>query len=325
MIRSKKKRAGSGLLVRRVMRVCFALLFALYSVSIDGFRWRITIQSFTRSSSVRVLKEGADFEATLKKIIEAVDEGKIDQISQDLDGIRVSKLKELSPVQQLFDNLNDAEVRARVVDPDSFEEITLMMQLRQEMKRAQKSIQSSSSGGKETDMSQLLAELQADVVESNVPSLSLIDEIDRIDGLDEDEDSEEEEEEDVRDDIISPAIPLSLLSSTSPSSSSSSASQDVVYNGKGNDDDMATSSSSKREEFESLLRTAISSTTAAASSSSSSDSSAANREDEAEAMALRQSTVAAVESGNFAALDISSLLGDALNTLSNEMGLDIKR
>ena len=302
------------------MRVCFALLFALYSVSIDGFRWRITIQSFTRSSSVRVLKEGADFEATLKKIIEAVDEGKIDQISQDLDGIRVSKLKELSPVQQLFDNLNDAEVRARVVDPDSFEEVTLMMQLRQEMKRAQKSIQSSSSGGKETDMSQLLAELQADVVESNVPSLSLIDEIDRIDGMDEDEDSEED---DVREDIISPAIPPSLLSSTSPSSSS--VSQDVVFNGKGNDDDMATSSSSKREEFESLLRTAISSTTAAASSSSSSDSSAANREDEAEAMALRQSTVAAVESGNFAALDISSLLGDALNTLSNEMGLDIKR
>jgi hypothetical protein len=106
----------------------------------------------------------------LESILQAVDEGKSAEEIERMSGIKVTQLPKQSAEQELYDNLNDASVRARITDPVDFEEVTLMMQLNEEMRRAKRA---NNEPIVNSQLHDIMRDIQVDLSQTTV-SVSLV-------------------------------------------------------------------------------------------------------------------------------------------------------
>jgi hypothetical protein len=144
--------------------------------------------SSSTSSQNLATSDPATLEQTLAGIIKAVDAGvSASDIERTVPGVRVTRLRDKTEEEELFENLRDPGVRARLTDPVDLEEVTLMMQLNQEMRKARDSLRQSTvvpatTGG--IDQA-LVSEIQAEVAAAGagaglVAGRSLLEEMGRI-------------------------------------------------------------------------------------------------------------------------------------------------
>jgi hypothetical protein len=148
--------------------------------------------SSSTSSQNLATTDPATLEQTLAGIIKAVDAGvSASDIERTVPGVRVTRLRDKTEEEELFENLRDPGVRARLTDPVDLEEVTLMMQLNQEMRKARDSLRQSESAvvaaattGRGIDQA-LVSEIQAEVAAAGagaglVAGRSLLEEMERI-------------------------------------------------------------------------------------------------------------------------------------------------
>lgn len=230
-------------------------------------------------------------ESALRDILKAVDEGREGEIEGHVAGVKIRRLKDKTPNERLMENLADPEVRARLTEPSDPEEMLLMAQLRQDLKRVRKSLGSgpSTPGTAPIDesLSSVASEILAEMAGSR-PQVSLLEEMDRMEAQESDDDDDDDDGDRL--------IPLSPLDSDASADSPLLRLPDPA------------ASTARMDEFAALLRTAM------------------GRANETEASEdAVSSTVAAVESGNMAALDLGALIGETLSSISAEAGLDVKR
>ena len=149
-------------------------------------------------------------EASLREILQAVDEGRSDEIEHHIGGVRVRRLKELSPQERLMENLADPEVRARLTEPSDPEEMLLMAQLRQDLRRASEKVRAEQASPASNTMDESLAsvasEILADMAGSKV-QVSLLEEMDRMEAEGDDEEEEDDDELTLADLPVSSSIP----------------------------------------------------------------------------------------------------------------------
>ena len=216
-------------------------------------------------------------ESTLRDILKAVDDGREDEIERQVSGVTVRRMKEKSPNEKLMENLADPEVRARLTEPSDPEEMLMMAQLRQDLKRVRQSLGSAPSSQSSAPISESLSSVASEILSEMAgsrPQVSLLEEMDRIEaGELENNEDDDEAETSIALPVIDPAA-----------------------------------STGRMDEFAALLRTAMG---RANESETSEDAVSA--------------TVAAVESGNMAALDLSALIGESLSSISADAGLDVRR
>lgn len=128
-------------------------------------------------------KSENELRGTLEELLNAVEAGRTaEEIESSLPGARVSQIPSRSPREQLFEKLEDAQVRARVTEAEDEEEMVMMMALGQELRRARSSTKSGDSYSlpSDPDVVSLIGQLQAEVKET-ASRVSLDDEIDRMD------------------------------------------------------------------------------------------------------------------------------------------------